>query len=178
MIAPIPVAAVLLVAILPSLRSSTPAQSGQYSEERTKGITTALQIYRQQGGTLEKMANGEPVKPHDLIQLSYSVENRKYGVIVSVDGRKQVTLHWPEKAEVSPLLEPGREVVLPSSFELDESPLFETFVLVTSEKPFSADQIVGAAKAGRMDAGTGRFKIDLPAEGSQGMQQFTITLRK
>lgn len=169
-LAPVPVAAMLLITGMPGLRhTGSPAL-----EERTKGLGTALQIYRKNGESLEKLAHGESVKPRDLVQLSYSVEKRKYGAIVSVDGRKQATLHWPEKSGLSPLLEAGREVVLPSSFELDESPSFETFVFITSDQPFEVDQIVSGAKSGRMDIKTGHFEIDLP----QGMQQFVITLRK
>lgn len=168
---PAPLAAVLLFALLPGVHHG-PAE--KYPEERIKGLTTGLQIYRKRGESLERLANGESVRPHDLVQVSYAVEKRLFGIIFSIDGKGQFTLHWPEKAAASPALEPGREVVLPSSFELDASPLYEAFILVTSGRPFESEQILSSAKSGRMDPKTQLFEFSLPA----GFQQYSITLRK
>ncbi|OFZ55083.1 MAG: hypothetical protein A2428_02610 [Bdellovibrionales bacterium RIFOXYC1_FULL_54_43] len=182
--APAPAMVLLVALALPSLRSSRSQgqpESAPLGAERIKGLSTSLQIYRKRGSALEKMANGELAKAHDLIQLSYSVDRERYGAVLSVDGRRQVTLHFPEKVGEAPLLEMGREVVLPSAFELDESPEYEAFVLVTSEKPFNVEHVVAAAKRGTFNAGTGRFEMELRL-GSVGNEQdahvYVTMLRK
>lgn len=160
-LAPLPLAAMLLVTVMPTRRHD----DGPLSEERTKGIRTSLRVYRKSGESLEKLAHGESVRPHDLVQISYTAETRQFGVILSFDGGGQVTLHWPEEPGPAPLLEPGREVALPNAFELDASPAFETFILITSDQPFDTALVLTSVKSGR---------ASLPAE----LRQTSLTLRK
>lgn len=67
--------------------------------------------------------------------MSYVAAGRAHGVIVSIDGRGQVTLHFPADAGAPTALESGRAVPLSHSYELDDAPLFERFMFVTAEAP-------------------------------------------
>ena len=63
---------------------------------------------------------------------------RGYGVLLSIDGARKVTLHWPEAGQRRrrPLQASG-EMRLPSAYELDDAPAFERFFLVRADEPFS-----------------------------------------
>ena len=68
-------------------------------------------------------------------------------MIVSVDGRGGVTLHWPP-APGAPTDLPKGENPLPSAYTLDDAPTFERFFLVTTGKaPTDVDTVVHAAEA-------------------------------
>jgi hypothetical protein len=71
----------------------------------------------------------------DTIQLGFHVDSR-YAMILSLDGRNVVTVHYPEGAPCSTEI-PGQHdlILLSHAFELDDAPRFEHFFLVVSETP-------------------------------------------
>lgn len=109
-----------------------------------KSIVPALTLYRQEGKEAEKLANGAKAEEGDVIQITYNAGQRKYGFIFSVDGNGNVTQHFPEEGwESAELSKESTEVPLDFSYELDDAPDFECFILVTSNKPFSLENIEG-----------------------------------
>jgi hypothetical protein len=133
-----------------------------------KGTTAAavkLALYRHRDGRDERLANGARAGRGDLVQMAYVVAHApSYGVIVSLDGGGQVTLHLPDaQAGNAPPLQTSREVRLSTSYELDDAPGFERFFLVTAPAPFPIGDVMQAARAlaGSPAASTG--PLPLPA---------------
>jgi len=175
---PLAAAAALAVAfgMLPGGAAQGPA--GQAGEEtRIKGLAPRLVLYRKAAGGSEALPANSRVKPRDLLQLGYVAAGRAYGAILSLDGRGTVTLHYPERGTVAAGLEPSGEVLLPFAYELDDAPRFETFFLVTSERPFELEavrQAAGAAAALAGRAPLAELRLDL----KPGFEQSSFTLIK
>lgn len=120
---------------------------------RIKGSSPAISerkpdiiVYIKKQNSIDKLVNGAKVQEHDIIQLAYKAEGRKYGLIFSIDGRGALTMHHPLDQDSVAELNPGREVYLSSSYELDDAPLFERFFFITSEQSFPAQEIIQEAE--------------------------------
>jgi hypothetical protein len=126
----------------------------------------ALRLYRLAAATPERLLDGAHVKPHDLVQVEVLLGNATHLVVVSVDGAGHTTRHWPAGDDTA--APPGFKQ-LPQSFELDDAPGFERFVLVTSREPLSVASVLeAAARAGRTGA------LELP----KSAQQHSVLLDK
>jgi hypothetical protein len=113
-----------------------------------RAATATLGVYRHGADGDERLADGAPAAPGDLLQLTYRAGSDRFGVLLSIDGRGHVTLHWPDAGEaVAARLGGKGEVRLPSAYELDDAPAFERFILVTAEAPFSVAAAADAARA-------------------------------
>lgn len=120
------------------------------SEIRLKGIQPELRVYRKRGTEAVRLFNKDSVRKSDNLQLSYVSGGDKYGVIFSVDGRGDVTLHYPHSITNSAKIKTTGVTPLPYAYQLDDAPLFERFFLVTSEHPLNVGAII---KQGRVLAG-------------------------
>ncbi len=139
------------------------------STERTKGLGQQLHVWRKTALEPQALSEGTLVRPGDVLQLGYVSGGRRYGVIASLDGRGEVTLHYPAnpaaEARLSP--QPGT-VLLDSAYELDEAPSFERFFLITSDEHIDTEQVLGALRdlahgrdAGRMGEPRVRGKVNI-----------------
>ena len=83
----------------------------------------------------------------DIVQLAYAVPSgaEHHGVIFSIDGRSEVTLHYPYRKDQSSLLVSGRRTLLDEAYALDDAPLYEVFVMVTSYTPLDVGEILSEA---------------------------------
>lgn len=114
---------------------------------RPKGPTDArLAVFREHDDRAERLLPGASVAPHDRLQLGYVANGAAHGVLVSIDGRGAVTLHYPESDGGDTALARDGEAFLPYAYELDDAPDFERFLLVTSEHPLAASDVVSAAR--------------------------------
>lgn len=131
---------------------------------RIKGSGPALYVFRQTAGqpSPSPLRDRAAARAGDVLQLTYVAAGEPYGAIISIDGARNVTLHWPRDAATSAALEPAREVLLPYAYRLDASPKFERFVLVTSRTPFSVDQVVAAARAVARSPSAADLRLPLP----------------
>ena len=66
---------------------------------------------------------------------------RAHGVVVSVDGRGQVTEHYRLRGA------PGGEVTVPEAYVLDDAPDFEVFHFIASVEPLEVDDLMDALRA-------------------------------
>lgn len=114
---------------------------------RFKGDSLKLYIYKKQHNNVIKLVENDRVFEGDVLQISYfvtgagaAVEN--YGMIFSLDGRGEVTLHFPQTGQNAQKLFPNKKVYLENSYQLDDAPGFEQFFLVTSEKLFNIKNIL------------------------------------
>jgi len=115
---------------------------------RLKGATPSLQIFRSEGGngSLVALADGSRARAGDALQVAYNSASMRYGTVFSIDGRGDVTLHYPLDSSAVPALQTGRVVTLPRSFVLDDAPLFERFYLVSTDEPFDVERLLSRVR--------------------------------
>lgn len=138
---------------------------------RSKGLLPALEIARLQGGKTPPLSPGDVVGAGDLVQVRMRAADARYGVVVSLDGRGDVTRHFPDDDDTSL---PTTTASLPFSFELDDAPVFERFVFVTSASPLDVDMVVAAVKALAKQPSPQTAPLDLPS----GVRWSDFILRK
>jgi hypothetical protein len=144
-----------------------PRGDGGTKETRVKGLTPRLFVYRKGASAAELLASGSVAHENDVVQLAYQAAGRRFGAIVSVDGRGVVTRHLPATGNQPLKLRPGAAVALDQAYRLDDAPGFERFYLVTADAPFPVDAVVAAAAKAPE-------RLDLPPS----IEQQTIVLEK
>jgi hypothetical protein len=145
-------------------------------EDATPKGPAALGVYRHRADGDERLSDGSPAAPGDLLQLTYRAGTDRFGVLLSIDGRGHVTLHWPDAGDAAATRLSGKgEVRLPSAYELDDAPAFERFFLVTAESPFAVTTAADAARALAAKPDAARVAaLALPAD----LHQISLTLTK
>jgi hypothetical protein len=174
----VPLAAVVVTASVAGLligRSPTPTEP-EPDVTRVKGITPYLLLYRKAAPEAERLAPAALVRQHDVVQLAYQAGGRRYGVIVSMDGRGVLTRHLPVSGAEAVPLTAGAPVPLAQSYELDDAPGFERFVLVAADQPFAVSTVEAALRRQHAARGAGgdERRLDLP----DSMDQFSLVIRK
>ena len=152
--------------------TSTPSEAGV----RDKGLFPHLFVVRKGPHAVEWLADGADVATGDLVQIGYVAAGHTRGVIVSIDGRGQVTLHHPAAPNLPPHLQPRGRQPLSFAFELDDAQAFERFVFVAAaDDRLTPARVLEAAHrvaAGRSNAATAR--LPLPSS----WHQSSVLLRK
>ena len=183
-------AALLLVLVFPLVKKEFGGRGGTVlapiDDTRIKGngtgsqavdlSTTQLLVHRKTGESVELLKNGDLARPGDLLQLAYVSAGEMYGIILSIDGKGVVTMHFPvDGAAVGAALETHQKVLLPDAIELDDAPVFERFFFVSSESPLDPAAILNEARdlAARPDRGLSGSLI-LP----DGVRQYSILILK
>jgi len=146
---------------------------------RVKGLEPQLSAFLKTGQSAQELSPASLVGRGDVIQLSYTAGEARYGVILSVDGRGTVTWHLPPgspgSARTSPALDRQGRVMLPVAYELDDAPGFERFFFVYSDTPFNIAAVAEAARALIQRSGSAeRLDLTLPP----GIKQFSLLLKK
>lgn len=143
---------------------------------RIKGLVPLITVYRSIQDSSERLGNLSVVNKGDIIQIGYIAADKKYGVIVSVDGRGAVTLHYPASDTETTLLKNDGEVLLGNAYELDDAPLFEQFFFITADEPVVIETVRNACKTlvTQLKTGDTDSLPDLPAQ----WKQYSIVLRK
>ncbi len=167
-----PVVAVLLAVFLVLGPPEAESPDGLLEPTTTKGLDPSLRLFRQGEEGAVPLAEDPQARPGDVLQIGYVAGDARHGVIVSIDGRGAVTLHFPADASASTALAPGAHD-LPDAFRLDDAPAFERFFLVTSDEPVDVKAVVDAAEVLALRGGaTGQ--LALPA----GLRQSSTLVRK
>ena len=164
---------ILSVAFVPRLvrLASAPPVTVE-SGIRAKGAPELL-VYREGSRSAELLPNGAVAREGDVVQIKYVPAGRRFGTIVSIDGRGAVTLHYPESAGGSTELESGATSALNYAYQLDDAPGFERFFFVTAPERFRASDVVDSAR--RLALGGARTgALDLP----EGFEQASVLLTK
>jgi len=133
------VAAVLLL-VLPGMMRLRQGSNSVTPESavRTKGDSSGPQLflYQQKDGEVLSLKYGTKVEAGDLVQLAYNPNGSTYGLIFSIDGNQNVTIHYGD--DYFNALELKNEVsCLDFSYELDDAPEYEVFIMIASDKPFN-----------------------------------------
>ncbi|MFH1727138.1 MAG: hypothetical protein ABIA04_01810 [Pseudomonadota bacterium] len=141
---------------------------------RIKGLEPKLIIYKKTETGFSKLAKDTLALEGESIQLSYIAASYKYGVIFSIDSRNNISLHFPSAYSHSTKLDSKGEVLLESSFELDDAPSFEKFYFVTSNEEIDLRWLFQKLASSISSSKDGSLNIDLPTT----MKIFSQTLRK
>jgi hypothetical protein len=163
----VPVAAAAALALWIG-RDPAPALAPVEEGVRFKGDARLVVHRRGPAGDAEPLAPGAVARAGDRLQLAYVAAGAAHGAVVSIDGRGGVTLHFPLTPDGATALAPDGPTALPRSYELDDAPEFERFVLVTSDgAPVPVAAVLAAARAlaGTPDAATA--PLSLPADVNQ-----------
>ena len=105
---------------------------------RIKGLDARMEVWKKNGETAVQMENLGAASEGDELQLRYSVPEKCYGILFSMDGNGVLTVHLGNGSG-SIALEPGKMVTLPFAYKLDDAPHFEKFFLMTSRNTFAID---------------------------------------
>ncbi len=171
---PLPVAlaaaATLALVLTPRLVSPPVApvadeRSAAPSGDRIKGSKPALSLFRRTATGSESLSEGSRARRGDLVRVGYRASGRRYGAILSLDGRGAVTLHLPSQGGPAAPLQPGGVVLLDQAYELDDAPFWERFFFVTSDARFDTAAVVAAARraaAGTRTSHRAPERLDLP----------------
>ena len=147
-------AAVLLAAIvIPAGLKNSKLAAANAPTERIKGNAAPaskdpqIKLYRQKGREIQALNNGDFAHSGDIIQITYNAGSEEYGVIFSVDGNGNITRHFPENSwQAAQLEQRPDETPLDFSYELDNAPDFECFIMVTSKMQFNLEDIESKIK--------------------------------
>ena len=148
------VLAVVSVALFSQREVMAPAQSGAQvmdvamvdaseipgdaGDTRIKGMDARIEVWKKTADSAVQMSNLDEAREGDEIQLRYSVPEKCFGMLLSMDGNGTVTMHMGEGNKAI-ALEPGKMTTLPFAYKLDNAPKFEAFYLLTSRDTFSVD---------------------------------------
>ncbi len=139
---------------------------------RIKGLEPQLVVHRQKGNAVERLGEGSVARAGDLLQLAYVAAGQPHGVVLSIDGRGSVTLHFPATPDASTRLEP--HAALDAAYELDDAPRLERFFLVTAARPIDVSMVLERAHKLASGPEAEGAPLALPA----GFKQTSITVRK
>lgn len=142
---------------------------------RIKGAGPSLFLYRRVGDGSERLEPGARARGGDQVRLAYRASGKAHGVILSVDSKGVVTRHLPVQGRQSVPLRPDAIVMLDAAYELDATPGWERFYLVTGDAPFDVEPLIRAAG----DAARRGTVASPPALAlGPGLDQFVFTLAK
>lgn len=139
-------AAALVLAFGLSFRTaqSKPVTEQAASSIRQKGSADPnapqLFIYRKDGEDAYLLKKGADVKEGDELQLAFNTNANSNVLIFSLDGAGNITNHYPQEKLQSATVNPtAGTTYLDYSYELDDAPSYEVFVIIAAEKPFSIE---------------------------------------
>jgi len=137
----------LVIFMIPGIRNIDNVKTPGEYDVRIKGLDSKLLLYRMKGKEVEELKNANTARSGDIIQVGYiAAGNFRHGVILSIDGRGAVTLHLPEVNTSNEKLILNKRVLLKKSYELDDSPSFERFIMILSADPIDTADVMEKAK--------------------------------
>ena len=130
--------------------------------------STQLLVFRKSQDSVDILHDGNRAKAGDLLQLAYIAAHKKYGTILSLDARGNITLHFPSRLSDPTELETNKKAFLPNAIELDDAPDFERFLFITSDSPIDVAHVLRQAKKLTSDpAQAEKGQLDLPPRFNQ-----------
>jgi len=127
-----------------------PALAHESSADRAKGAVLShaeLSVFLK-GESEIPLGDQAVLGEGNTVQLAYTAPfGECYGVIFSIDGRSEVTMHYPYRTGQSPLLVSGKRTFLSEAYTLDDAPFYEVFIMVVSEKPLNVETVLQEAQS-------------------------------
>ena len=109
---------------------------------RTKG-DPFISFYVKRGEQVLRGSSQEVLQPGDRLRFAYTAASAQYLAILSIDGAAQASIYYPAGAQAE-RVEPGTDVLLPSSVELDATLGEEKIVAVFCAEPFEVEPLRAA----------------------------------
>ena len=109
------------------------------SDTRIKGMEARMEVWKKTSAGIVQLENMAEAKEGDEIQLRFSVPEKCFGLLFSMDGNGALTMHMGDGSKAVGLV-PGKMNSLPFAYKLDDAPHFEKFFLITSQKEFAVDE--------------------------------------
>lgn len=172
----VPLAAAALSLLVVSQGPMTPGTgtgAGPGVEHTTaKGLSSRLRVYHQTSKGVRRLAPSQVMRQGDRLQLGIVAGDAKNGVVFSIDGRGQVTQHFPVQGGPTGLT--NGELRVPEAYELDDAPEFERFLLVTGAGAVDVEAVRAAVQtlAGSADPRDGALALP------DGLDQQSFLVRK
>jgi hypothetical protein len=144
---------------------------------RLKGSDAEISIYRAVTGTTrtsdaERLSNGDTAVAGDELQIAYNPGAMHYGMIVSVDGRGTVMLHFPVVQSDEPELQGGTHR-LPFAYTLDDAPNYENFYFIVADELFSVREVLDRIRVNARQF-VGNPDMEIGITGDYDVVAFTI----
>ena len=124
------------------------AADDEYVGIKGGDLKPALRIYRKTQAGPELLSANAEVGKGDVLQIRYRAAGQRFGVIASIDGHGTITFHLPESPGRAAVLTRDGEHALAHAYELDDSPEFERFLFVTSDVPFTTEDVARSLRGG------------------------------
>ena len=136
---------------------------------------TQLLVFRKNKEEVEILDSGTLANKGDLLQLAYVAAHEPFGMILSIDGRGEITLHFPEEIDGSTELLMNKRSLLPHAIELDDAPDFERFFFITSRNRIKVDDVLKIVED--LAINPDRIK-DLELDLPEGIDQYSVLILK
>jgi len=130
-------------------------------------------VYRNGGDHAEILVEDALVQQGDRLQIRYKPDKAKHGVIASIDGAGEVTLHFPASEGGTTALAKDT-TSLPDAYALDDAPSFERFFFVTADQPIDVIRTLNTLRTFAQRADSATAEPELP----DGLEQWSLRLRK
>jgi hypothetical protein len=158
-----PLAAALVAVLLLPTDTKTP-QDGPDAPDttRVKGLQPGLRIFKKGAGEPARLDAEATARAGDVLQIGWRAQPGQHVAVLSLDGRGQITRHWPRDADVTAPA-PQADGMTPDAYQLDDAPDLERFFLVTSPQPIKLSDLEAALRA----LPTPRAALTLPSPQNQ-----------
>lgn len=168
--------AVVVIFTLPGIININSVITPGDSTVRIKGLESKLLLFRVRGKEVEELKNLDKARSGDIIQAGYIAAGKfTHGIILSIDGRGTVTIHYPDGGASGDRLVTNRQTLLNKSYELDDSPSFERFIMILSADPLNTAAVTEKAK---MLAGNSESSLNGLINAGDGSVEYSIILKK
>jgi hypothetical protein len=149
---------------------------GRFSGDETPkgGGDSSLVLHRRLNDGSEELKRGAVVRQGDQIRIGYRASGRRYGAILSIDGRGTLTQHLPGTGDRAAELQPTGTVFLDFAYELDDAPRWEAFYFVTADGPFDLEPVRRAVR----ETAASRTGSPAPLALPRGFTQFLFPVNK
>ncbi len=137
---------------------------------RLKG-ETALLVHRLEGTESHRLEAGAVAVRGDRLQLGWRSADGEYGLLFSLDGAGNTTLHFPERADSEEKINKNGSFLLQRSYVLDNAPHFERFFFITADRPIDIAATI-------LRATTLKNPEHDPLSLSSGFRQHSFLIRK
>jgi hypothetical protein len=130
------VAAVVLFAALPAMRSAVPGDRG--NRIMTRGVLPAVEAWVDEGTGPRPLREGEPLAEGDRVQLRYDAHGAPHVALAGRDSTGVVEIYTLAAPTGSGLL------TAPFALELDDAPGRQELFVVTSAEPLDERTVESA----------------------------------
>lgn len=93
---------------------------------RIKGMDVRMELWKKTASGVVQLENLSNAREGDEVQLRYSVPQKCFGILFSMDGNGVLTVHMGSGNDAV-ALSPGKMTALPFAYKFDDAPYFEKF---------------------------------------------------